>query len=67
VTAPTLVVMGDADPDFKDPTAEATWIAETLGGRAVIVPGSGHYPHAEYPEIVTPAVVEFLRREAAGA
>jgi len=67
VTAPTLVVMGDADPDFKDPAAEAAWIAETLRGRAVIVPGSGHYPHAEYPEIVTPEVVEFLRREASGA
>jgi len=67
VTAPTLVVIGDADPDFKDPTAEAAWIAETLHGRAVIVPGSGHYPHAEYPEIVTPAVVDFLRREASGA
>ena len=67
VAAPTLVVMGDADPDFKDAPAEAAWIAETLHGRALIVPGSGHYPHAEYPEIVAPAVVEFLRGEASGA
>lgn len=67
VGAPTLVVMGDADPDFQDPSAEARWVAERLGGRALIVAGSGHYPHAEYPEIVAPAVVEFLRGEGAGA
>jgi pimeloyl-ACP methyl ester carboxylesterase len=67
VSAPTLVVMGDADPDFKDASAEAAWVADTLHGRAVIVPGAGHYPHAEYPEIVTPAVIEYLRAEAARA
>ena len=67
VNAPTFVVMGDKDPDFKDPRAEAAWIAETLGGRTLIVEGSGHYPHAEYPEIVGPAIVEFLRTEAPGA
>jgi pimeloyl-ACP methyl ester carboxylesterase len=67
VNAPTFVVMGDKDPDFKDPRAEAAWIAETLRGRTLIVEGSGHYPHAEYPEVVGPAVVEFLRSEVAGA
>ncbi len=61
VKASTLVVMGDRDADFKDPAAEAAVIAERLGGRVVLVPGSGHYPHVEYPEVVTPAVIEFLR------
>lgn len=60
VRAPSLIVMGDRDPDFADPVAEARWIAERLGGRTLIVTGSGHYPQAEYPEVVTPAIVGFL-------
>jgi pimeloyl-ACP methyl ester carboxylesterase len=60
VTAPTLVVMGTHDPDFPDPRAEATLVAERLAGRVVMVPGAGHYPQAEYPEVVTPAVLDFL-------
>ncbi len=64
VRAPTFVVMGDADPDFADPGAEAAWIAERLGAESLIVPEAGHYPHAEYPEIVSPAIVAFLERVA---
>lgn len=62
VRAPALVVMGERDPDFPDPAAEARLIADRLGGVAevVLVPGSGHYPQAEYPEVVTPEVVGFL-------
>jgi pimeloyl-ACP methyl ester carboxylesterase len=61
VTAPTLVVMGDRDPDFGDPTGEAGFVAERLGGQVVMVPGAGHYPHAEYPEVVEPAIMGFIR------
>ncbi len=64
VAAPVLVVMGEADPDFGDPAAEAGSIGEQLGGRVVMVPNAGHYPHAEYPEVVTPEVVRFLADEA---
>jgi pimeloyl-ACP methyl ester carboxylesterase len=60
VTAPTFVVMGEKDPDFKDPAAEARFVSERLGGEVLIVPGSGHYPHAEFPEIVSPAILRFL-------
>lgn len=67
VTARTLVVMGDRDPDFGDPAAEAAFVADRLGGRVVMVPGAGHYPHAEYPEIVNPAILDFLRGEAGHA
>lgn len=63
VHAPTLVVMGGRDPDFPDPAAEAGLVAERLRGRAIMVPGAGHYPQAEYPEIVVPAVVDFLATE----
>lgn len=62
VHAPTLIVMGDKDPDFRDPEAEARWIAEQLHGKVLMVPGAGHYLQAEFPEIVSPAVVEFVRR-----
>lgn len=61
VQAPTLVVMGERDPDFPDPAAEAQLVARRLGGEVLMVPDAGHYPQAEYPEVVTPAVVEFLR------
>jgi pimeloyl-ACP methyl ester carboxylesterase len=62
VRAPTLVVMGDKDPDFPDPAAEANWIAQRLACEVLMVADAGHYPQAEFPEIVSPAVVQFLRR-----
>lgn len=67
VRARTLVVMGDRDTDFGDPGAEAAFIAGRLHGAVVMVPGSGHYPHAEFPETVSPAIVAFLRGGAPDA
>ncbi len=67
VTAPTLVVMGSKDPDFPDPQAEARLIADRLHGSSVMVPDAGHYPQAEFPELTTPAIVEFAQRLAPGA
>jgi pimeloyl-ACP methyl ester carboxylesterase len=64
VKVPTLVVMGTADPDFKDPAAEADLVAGHLDGRVLMVPGAGHHPQAEFPEVFGPAVVEFLRASA---
>src|SRR5664279_5223130 len=32
VGAPSLIVMGELDPDFSDPSAEARWIADQLRG-----------------------------------
>jgi pimeloyl-ACP methyl ester carboxylesterase len=66
VRAPTLVVMGECDPDFPDPAAEAHTVAERINGESMIVPHAGHYPQAEYPEIVSPAVTAFLDRALAG-
>jgi pimeloyl-ACP methyl ester carboxylesterase len=62
VRAPTLVVMGEDDPDFPDPAAEARLTADLLGGSAdvLLVPGTGHYPHVQRPDLVNPAVVAFL-------
>lgn len=67
VQAPTLVVMGQLDPDFPDPQAEATWIADTLGGRVVMVPDAGHYPQSQQPDLVTDAIQGLLAEVARGA
>lgn len=61
VKAPALIVMGTKDPDFKDPSAEAKFVAERLRGEALLVEGAGHYPMTEFPEVVNPKVVEFAR------
>ncbi len=66
VSTNVLVMMGTKDPDFPDQQAEAQFIAERLGGSVVMVPDAGHYPQSEFPEVTTPAVVEFARTVAAG-
>lgn len=60
VTVPSLVVMGEADPDWKDPRAEAEWVAGRLGSEVLMVPGAGHAPMLEAPDVVGPRMVEFL-------
>ena len=60
VKAPTLVVMGEQDPDFPNPRGEAEWIATTLHAESVMVPEAGHYPQSQRPDIVTPATLSFL-------
>jgi pimeloyl-ACP methyl ester carboxylesterase len=60
VTAPVLVVMGEQDPDFPDPRAEADWIARALRGHVVMVSEAGHYPQSQRPGITTGAVLRFL-------
>jgi pimeloyl-ACP methyl ester carboxylesterase len=62
--AKALVVMGELDPDFKVPTAEADWIAEHLDARVVMVPEAGHYPQSQRPDLVGPAVLDFLAEVA---
>ena len=67
VSAPTLVIMGDRDPDFPDPKAEASWIAGTLHGEAVMVSEAGHYPQSQQPDATSSAVLAFLRSAGAHA
>ena len=67
ITAPTLVIMGDRDPDFPDPKAEARWIADTLHGEAVMVTEAGHYPQSQQPDVTSSAVLGFLRSIGAHA
>jgi pimeloyl-ACP methyl ester carboxylesterase len=64
VAAPALVVMGERDPDFSDPAAEARWVAERLRADLLLVPDAGHYPQAQRPDLVVPAVLDLLRKAA---
>jgi pimeloyl-ACP methyl ester carboxylesterase len=61
VSAPTLVLMGTKDPDFKNPAAEAAWLAGKLKGSFEMIEAAGHYPHVEMPEIVGPRLLAFLK------
>lgn len=61
IITPTLVIMGERDPDFPDPKAEASWIAGTLHGEAVMVSEAGHYPQSQQPDATSSAVLGFLR------
>jgi pimeloyl-ACP methyl ester carboxylesterase len=60
VRVPTLVMMGGADSHFDDPRAEGEQIAARTNGSLLVIPGAGHYPHAEYPEHVATAINEFI-------
>ncbi len=62
VSAPVLVVMGELDPDFADPAAEAAWIGQTLSGEVVMVPEAGHYPQSQQPELTAAVVLDFLKK-----
>ncbi|WES64447.1 alpha/beta hydrolase [Microbacter sp. GSS18] len=67
VSAPVAVVMGELDPDFADPAAEAEWIADRLGGEVTLIDDAGHYPHAERPDVVGEILAGFCRRTASDA
>ncbi|HEU0131791.1 MAG TPA: alpha/beta hydrolase [Mycobacteriales bacterium] len=57
----SLVVWGTDDP--PTPLAVGEAVARDLGESATMltVPGVGHFPHEEAPEVVLPAIAEFLR------
>lgn len=62
VRRPVLVVMGELDPDFPDPEAEAKAIASATRGEVLMVKRSGHYPQADNPEKVAPPVIAFIKK-----
>jgi len=61
VNKPSLVLMGSKDPDFKNPEAEAKWVAESLKSRYLMIENAGHYPHAEMPDIAGPLILNFIQ------
>jgi pimeloyl-ACP methyl ester carboxylesterase len=67
VAVPTLVVMGEQDPDFPDPRLEAEWIGRTLKATVVMVPEAGHYPQSQRPDLTGAATLAFLAQGTAHA
>ncbi|MBE0697020.1 MAG: alpha/beta hydrolase [Anaerolineaceae bacterium] len=62
VKAPTLLLMGSKDPDFKDPRAEVVAVAEQLKGSYQVIDGAGHYPQTEFPERTGTLILDFLAK-----
>jgi pimeloyl-ACP methyl ester carboxylesterase len=63
VSQPALIVMGTADPDFPDPKREASGLAGLIKAEVLFAEGSGHYPQADSPATVAPAILEFVERK----
>jgi pyruvate dehydrogenase E2 component (dihydrolipoamide acetyltransferase) len=59
VAAPGLVVHGTRDP-IVHPTRGRRSLP--TGWRELVIDGAGHLPHDEAPELVNPAIIEFLKR-----
>lgn len=60
VQVPALVVVGSLDPDYSAPAAELAWMQDAIGARGLLVGGVGHYPQHQAPDVVVPAVLDFL-------
>ena len=59
IQTPTLIVVGDHDP--PDLREGSYLLHERIpGAQLFVVPGSGHWPWLERPELVFPAVLPFL-------
>lgn len=63
VACPVLVVQGTLDPDWTSPQAEGEAIVAALPpglGRLEMIPGAGHYPHAQFPAQVVTVLLSLL-------
>lgn len=58
VRCPVLVLHGADDPYFS--AAHSAMIAERTRGKLVVLPGLGHTPHVEAPELVAKLLLDFL-------
>jgi pimeloyl-ACP methyl ester carboxylesterase len=67
VQCPALIVMGTADPDYPDPTAEGEAIVAAMRpglGTLRLLEGAGHYIHAERPNELAALITSFLAEPA---
>jgi proline iminopeptidase len=66
VTAPLLVIYGDRDP--SPISTQWAWVQAVPDARLLVVPGAGHGPHVDRPDVYFEAVDTFLAgRWPAGA
>lgn len=56
---PVLVIHGEEDTIPLRSSEE--WAATILDAKLLVIPGVGHFPHLEAPEVFFPAVDSFLR------
>jgi pimeloyl-ACP methyl ester carboxylesterase len=64
ISGPALVIMGDEDPDWADPRAEAEGIVAAMpagAGTIEMIKGGGHYIHAQRPDEVAGLITGFIR------
>lgn len=59
VTAPTLIIHGETDAIPMDLVEE--WTTALPHARLIKVPGASHFPYVERPDLVWPAIEDFLR------
>ena len=56
-------LQGDKDPDWSNPLKEAEWVASNFKeSKVVAVPGAGHGPQMENPQVVAESILEQLTR-----
>lgn len=60
VTTPALIIIGGHDPDYRSPEQELAWTTEAISAEGLLVADAGHYPQAQRPDLVAPAVLAFL-------
>ena len=58
INAPTLIIHGEEDLIPLDSSLE--WAKVLPHARLLSIPGSGHFPHLEAPDVFFPAVDKFL-------
>src|SRR5438067_511711 len=61
VKAPTLIIHGEEDAIPMAMVSE--WVTALPNARILRLPHTGHFPHAEQPQIVFPAIEVFLNGE----
>jgi pimeloyl-ACP methyl ester carboxylesterase len=65
IACPAVVIMGDEDPDWADPRAEAEGVVAEMPaglGAVAMIKGAGHYPHAQCADEVAELTTSFLRK-----
>jgi proline iminopeptidase len=60
VAAPTLIIHGEDDAIPMDLVEE--WTTALPHARLIRVPGASHFPYVERPDLVWPAIEDFLRQ-----
>lgn len=61
---PTMIIMGEKDPDFPNPTKEvAEYVKRLTSTKPVtyIVPGAGHHPQAQLSDEVGQKILRFIK------